>query len=64
MQRSVWAARCWNVPWLALERVVHAQRWRKLVHAPRRWEPGGNPASLAGQPSASQGLLLAFHPDT
>lgn len=20
----LWAARCWNVPWLALERVVHA----------------------------------------
>lgn len=58
------AARCRNVPWLALERVVQAQRWRKLVHAPRRREPGGNPASLAGQPSASPGLLSASRPDT
>lgn len=37
----LWAARCRNVPWLALGHVVRAQRWRKLVHTPRRREPGG-----------------------
>lgn len=52
------AARCRNVPCLALERVVCAQRWRKLVRAPRRREPEGNPASLAGQPFCISGAPL------
>lgn len=43
----LWAARCQNVPWLARERVMCAQRLRKLVHMPRRWEPRGSLASLA-----------------